>query len=139
MKLKAFSNDIALDIGLNIIQLAKNRHQNIGVSIASLNQEIFLHMMNGLSVDKNHWLRRKSFAVKQFSMSTKALSEKFDGEIPYLKYGLNASEATSTAGGVPVFVQDLMVGIIAVTGLSPVEDHQLIVDVLKEMGVLDEF
>ena len=138
MVLKSFTNEIAYEIGTSIIGLAKKRHQSVGVLVASLNQDIFLYMMKGLSADKNHWLRRKKNSVIRYSVSTLSLYKKFSGEIPYEKYGISSEDFTATPGGVPIFVNGTMVGVVAVTGLTPEEDHQLILDVIGEMEVFNE-
>ncbi|MDZ7648424.1 MAG: heme-binding protein [Cytophagales bacterium] len=70
IELDSFSNQLALEMGLKIIDLAKSRHQHIAVEICRLNHTIFLYVDDSLSVDKHNWLRRKANVAKQFEESS---------------------------------------------------------------------
>lgn len=135
IELKKFTNDIAFELGLKIIEIAGRSQQSIGVEIRRLNQTIFLYMGEGLSKDKNRWLERKAKAASHFMMSTKDLDEKLSGDSMLIetKYGLDRNEMTCVPGAIPVVVDSVgMCGVISVTGLKPEEDHQLIVDAVRE-------
>ncbi|HOZ70132.1 MAG TPA: heme-binding protein, partial [Chitinophagaceae bacterium] len=60
IELDTFSNAIAMDMGLKIVELAKSRNQMIAVEISRLNQSVFLYVEDGLPADKHNWLRRKA-------------------------------------------------------------------------------
>ncbi len=50
------------------------------------------------------------------------------------KYGLSDEEYVAVGGAIPIMVDGVgMVGTIAVTGLQPEEDHQLIHDAVKRL------
>ncbi|MCH4886445.1 heme-binding protein [Acidaminobacter sp. JC074] len=129
MKIDKFSNRIAFEIGKKVIELALSRDQKIGLLIERLNHPVMFYMMDGLSKDKVNWLYRKSNAVKHFEMSTKDLQEKIKEDMVLSsKYGLDLSDYTCVPGGLPLFLDDNLIGVISVTGLSPDEDHALAVE-----------
>ena len=126
MKFKTFSNELALQIGLKIIELAKDRNQVVGVLISRLNTNILTILMDGMTEDKLHWLTRKCNTVKRFEVSTLELNDKLikDQADMYDKYGLDKSDYVAVAGAIPVESDSGLVAVIAVTGLKPEEDHQ---------------
>jgi len=133
MYLKKFNNDIALQIGLKIIELSKKNHQIIGFSIGRLNHTVVSYMMDGMTKDKVDWLRRKVNSSKRFEMSTSDIHKKFhlEPKMFYEKYGLDKKDYVAVAGAVPIFTKESgLIAVIAVTGLKPDEDHQLIIDAI---------
>lgn len=135
MVLKNFDNETILKIGLKLIELAKRDQKRIGILVQRGGLNIFSYLMTGMSNDKKKWLERKAKSVVHFQMSTKDLHKKMKGDDRLLlsKYGLDKTY-TSVAGGLPVFINKAgMVGCIAVTGLTPDEDHQIILDAIEEL------
>lgn len=78
IELDSFSNRIAFDMGVKIIDLAKSRNQHIAVEVCRLNHTIFLYVDDTLPVDKHNWLRRKANIARQFEESS--LSVKNDAK-----------------------------------------------------------
>ena len=70
IELDSFSNRMALEMGLKIIDLAKSRNQHIAVEICRLNHTVFIYIDDTLPVDKHNWLRRKTNVAKQFEESS---------------------------------------------------------------------
>lgn len=70
IELREFSNRLALEMGLAIIELAKSRNQQIAIEITRLNHTVFLYVDDGLPMDKHNWLRRKRNVAKQFEESS---------------------------------------------------------------------
>lgn len=139
MKLGNFNNKIGLVIGLKILDLARQDDLIIGVEIRRLNQSIFLFVDDGLSEDKNHWLRRKGNTARRFQMTTQSLQEKLIKEKTnlYDKYGVSEADYVAVAGGIPIETDMGLVATVAVTGLSPLEDHRLIekaLSIIREEG-----
>ena len=134
MVFNKFNNRLALEIGLSIIELAKKRDQHIAVEIKRLNHTIFLYIDDTLPADKHNWLRRKANIAKQFEESS--LSVKNDlikgGMSLEETFGLGAMDYIAKGGSIPVFVENVgMLGTITVSGLTDVEDHQIIIDAIK--------
>ena len=70
IELDSFSNSMALDMGLRIVELAKTREQHVAVEISRLNHTVFLYIDDNLTIDKHNWLRRKANVAKQFKESS---------------------------------------------------------------------
>lgn len=134
IELKKFSNRMALEMGLAIIELAKKRQQIIGVEIARLNQPVFLYIDDSLPVDKHHWIKRKANTAKHFEESSLSVRLELEKKNRTLEqfFGLSEKEYVAKGGAIPLFVDGAgLIGIITVTGLPDTDDHQLIIDALK--------
>lgn len=135
INLKHFSNRTALEMGMKIIEMATSREQRIAIEIMRLNHTIFLYVDDNLSMDKNNWLRRKSNVARQFQQSSLNVRNSLQASNTTLeeKYGLHEKDYVAKGGAIPVFVKEAgMVGIITVSGLQDEEDHQIIIDALKD-------
>ena len=134
IELDSFSNRLGLEIGLAIVNLAKERNQNIAVQVERLNHTIFLFVDDSLPTDKHNWLRRKANVTKHFEESS--LNVKHDlinGNMTLEKtFALNEKEYLAKGGSIPVFVKNAgMIAVVTVSGLHDVEDHNIIVEALK--------
>ncbi len=134
IELDAFSNSIGLEMGLAIVNLAKERNQNIAIQIERLNHIIFLYVDDNLPADKHNWLRRKVNVVKNFEESS--LSVKYDllnGNMTLDgTFALHPNNYLAKGGSIPIFAKNAgMVAIMTVSGLHDEEDHKIIMDALK--------
>lgn len=132
--LESFSNNKAMEIGLQILALAKRKNLVIGVEVCRLNHTVFLYLDDGLSADKCNWLRRKANVVKHFEESSLAVKEKLQDKGMSLQgtFGLDESNFIAFGGSIPIMVKNAgIVGAVTVTGLSDVDDHNLIVEALS--------
>ncbi|MCD2517991.1 heme-degrading domain-containing protein [Massilia sp. G4R7] len=130
-----FGNDMALDIGLRLVERAKARKQTVSVEIARNGQVLFAHGMEGAPRDHADWIRRKSNLANRtghssFFIHTQAVLDGLDYDaIPTF----DPREYAAHGGAFPVVVRGTgQVGTITVSGLPGPEDHQLVVDVLKD-------
>jgi len=134
IELEEFSNRLALQMGLAVVELAKSRHQHIGIEISRLNQIVFLYIDDSLPEDKHNWLRRKANVAKRFEESSLAVKNDLEaGNMSLDKtFGLDEKDFLAKGGSIPIFVKAAgMVAIITVSGLHDIEDHQIIIDALK--------
>lgn len=132
--LEQFSNQIALEIGLKIIELAKSRNQHIAVEISRLNHTVFLFVDDNLPADKHNWLRRKANVAKRFEESSLSVKNDLkEGQMSLEKtFGLDERDFIAKGGSIPVFIKNAgMIGTITVSGLRDEEDHNIIVESLK--------
>jgi uncharacterized protein (UPF0303 family) len=135
IEIEKFSNEIGLEMGLAIVNLAKERNQNIAVQIERLNQTIFLYVGNGLPVDKHNWLRRKANIAKHFEESSLSIKQDLlQGEMTLEDtFALDKKEYLAKGGAIPIFVKNAgMVAVVSVSGLRDEEDHQLIMDAFND-------
>lgn len=135
IELDSFSNRMALEMGMKIINLAKSRNQHIAVEICRLNQTIFIYVDDNLPLDKHNWLRRKANVAKQFEESSLSVKNDLkEGNMSLERtFGLYEKDFLANGGSIPIFVKNGgMIAIITVSGLHDEEDHKIIIDALKE-------
>lgn len=134
IELDYFDNRVGLDIGMSIVDLAKERKQNIAVQVERLNHIIFLYVDNNLPADKHSWLKRKANIAKHFEESS--LSVKYDlvkGNMTLSEtFALDDKEYLAKGGAIPIFVKSAgITAVVTVSGLHDEEDHQIIMDALN--------
>lgn len=133
IELKEFTNKLALDMGLEIIKLAKSRNQQIAIEISRLNHTVFLFVDDSLPADKHNWLRRKANVAMLFEESSLSVKNDLENGNMSLEdtFALEDKQYVAKGGSIPIFVHKAgMVGTITVSGLKDVDDHQIIVDAL---------
>jgi len=129
IELDSFSNRMALEMGLAIIDLAKSRNQHIAVEICRLNQTVFIYVDDNLPVDKHNWLRRKANVAKQFEESSLSIKNDLkEGGMSIEKtFGLDDKDFIAKGGSIPVFVKNAgLIATITVSGLHDEEDHKIL-------------
>ncbi|AQX07281.1 heme-degrading domain-containing protein [Elizabethkingia ursingii] len=134
IELDSFSNRIAFDMGVKIIDLAKSRNQHIAVEVCRLNQTVFLYVDDTLPVDKHNWLRRKANISRQFEESSLSVKNDLkDSNMALEKtFGLDEKDFLAKGGAIPVFIKNGgMIAVITVSGLHDEEDHNIIIEALK--------
>ena len=134
IELDSFSNRTAFEMASKIIELAKNRNQNIAVEIMRLNHTIFLYVDDNLPADKHNWLRRKANVAKQFEESSLSVKNDLkEGNMTLEKtFGLDEKDFIAKGGSIPIFIKNVgMVVVITVSGLHDEEDHKIIIDALN--------
>lgn len=134
--LTEFSNRIALEMGLRIIERAQECNQKIAVEVSRLNHSVFLYVDDSLPAEKLHWLKCKANLARLFEQSS--LQCRLDcearGQTLQQCFGLENEEYALKGGAIPIFVDQVgLVGTVAVSGMDDVEDHQMIVDALSEV------
>lgn len=134
IELDYFSNQLALEMGLKIIDLAKSRNQHIAVEISRINHTVFTYVDDSLPADKHNWIRRKTNIVKQFEESSLSVRNALkDGNMTLSKtFGLDEKDFLANGGSIPIFLKNGgMIAIITVSGLHDEADHSIIIEALK--------
>ncbi len=116
INLDQFSNAIALEMGMKVIELAKQRQQNIAVQVDRLNQPVFLHVCDGVSVDKHNWLRRKANTAKHFEDSSLYVKQDLQNRGKTLAdpYNLDSKDYIAMGGAIPIFTKTTLIVIVVV-------------------------
>ncbi|MFV0362618.1 MAG: heme-degrading domain-containing protein [Suipraeoptans sp.] len=130
-----FDNTIALEIGYGMMKKAMECNLPIAIDIMRLRQQIFHAALAGTTADNDYWLKRKINTVYHFSESSLMIQMKLERNYDTLEeaWGLSGEEYAAAGGAFPVKVRGVgMIGTIAVSGLTSEEDHQFIVDFLRE-------
>lgn len=134
IELEQFSNKLALQMGLAVVELAKSRDQHIGIEISRLIHTVFLYIDDSLPEDKHNWLRRKANVAKRFEESSLAVKNDLEAAKMSLDktFGLDERDFLAKGGSIPIFVKGAgMVATITVSGLHDIQDHQIIIDALS--------
>jgi len=138
IELDSFSNQTAMDMGMAIINMAKNRKQHVAVEISRLTHTVFLYVDDSLPADKLNWLRRKANVAKRFEESSLSVkNDLLEGGMTLDKtFGLDENDFLARGGAIPVFVKGAgMIAVVTVSGLHDEEDHKIIIDALKEKSL----
>lgn len=134
IELEKFSNTIGLEMGLTLINLAKEKNKKIAVEISRLNHTIFLYVDDNLPADKHNWLKRKANISKHFEESSLSVKNDLNNGNMTLDgtFALDLKNYLAKGGSIPIFVKNSgMIATITVSGLTDVEDHELIVEALQ--------
>lgn len=130
-----FSRDDALRLGLRLTEAARAYDAGVAVEIVVNGLSVFRFFPEGTTADNALWLARKVRTVTLTGVSSLHALANLEaaGETPADRK-IDPNEYAFGGGGFPLLIQGVgMVGVIAVSGLTHWEDHQLVVDTLEEM------
>ena len=131
----AFTNDMAIDLGLRLVQAAREAKQPVTVDICRHGHQLFHCALPGTTADNDEWIQRKNRVVSRFGHSsyyTGIQLRSLDTTIE-AKYLLDPAVYGAHGGAFPITVRDVgVVGTVTVSGLPQEEDHRLVVRVLRE-------
>ena len=135
-----FSNEEALEIGMLLIEEAKKRKAAVAIDISVNGYQLFRYGFKGTNSHNDRWLKRKINTVNRMHKSTlhifTLLQEK--GEDLLKDWFLDPMEYACMGGGFPIHINKTgVIGCIEVSGLTHLEDHQMILDVLCEYLKVD--
>ncbi|MFE6074610.1 heme-degrading domain-containing protein [Paenibacillus sp. NPDC057886] len=124
-----FDAEIALKLGLRLVEEAKRRSQAVTIDITLKGHRLFLHAMEGTHPDNEDWIRRKNNVVNHFSSSSWHTALRLRSEDKTLEhdFGLPSSDYVLAGGAFPLIVEDKgQIGTITVSGLPDEEDHEMV-------------
>lgn len=136
-QLHRFSYDDAWRVGTGLVEQCRADGHAVTIGIWLGDQRVFHAARPGTSADNDGWLERKARIVRRFRASSLEVSRHYvdaaaGGSDAFLTaFGLSAADYFPAGGAVPIFVQDHFVGVIAVSGLTSEQDHELAVDALR--------
>lgn len=131
-----FTKDDSLNLGLLLVELGKTRRLPIAIDITKGEQVLFHAALDGATPDNEHWIRAKQSTAARY-------------EIPSLLVGLRGrlhggriedhgwfDESTYAphGGSFPLYVAGVgAVATVTVSGLPQQQDHNLVVEALREI------
>jgi uncharacterized protein (UPF0303 family) len=131
-----FSMDDALNLGLLLVELGKEDQLPIAIDITKGEQVLFHIALPGATPDNEHWIRAKQRTAARY-------------EVPSLLVGLRGrlrggriedqawfdqSRYAAHGGSFPVYVTGVgAVATVTVSGLPQVQDHNMVVQALREV------
>lgn len=136
LQFPGFSLDDALNLGLLLVELGKERALPIAIDITKGEQVLFHVALPGATPDNGRWIRAKQRTAARY-------------EVPSLLVGLRGrlrggriedegwfDETVYAAhgGSFPIYVTGVgAVATVTVSGLPQVQDHNLVVEALREV------
>lgn len=132
----AFANDDALELGLALVEQARQRQLAIAIDVERSGQRLFHFATAGTTPDNAAWIERKKNLVKRVFKSSYAvgLELAIQGKTLAERMGVSSEEFAAHGGCFPLKVKGVgFVGTVAVSGLPQKEDHDLVVGVLREL------
>jgi endoglucanase len=154
LQFETFDSDIALELGLRLVQAARAAGQAVTVDITQRGQCLFYHAMNGTPPDHAHWIWRKSKLVRRTGRSSSHvhMQATMSGAAIHAIPTLDPRQYAALGGAFPLTLRGsgvagatvagtsvagtTVVGTITVAGLPGFDDHALVVGVLRDyLGV----
>jgi uncharacterized protein (UPF0303 family) len=131
-----FTNDDAWDLGTALVTRAREQQLPVAVDVSRNGQQLFHAALPGTSADNDSWIRRKAAVVDRFGHSSLYVGQRSReaGTTFEAEFGLDPERYAAHGGAFPVLVRDVgPVGVVVVSGLPQVEDHRLVVAVLRKL------
>lgn len=130
-----FPNDLALEVGLALLQEAKTHSKPVAIDITRNGLQLFHFAMEGTAIDNGEWIRRKNNVVNRFGHSSFFVGRSLKNADKTIeeKYLISSQEYAAHGGAFPLIVRGVgPVGTVTVSGLPQQEDHELVVRVLRQ-------
>ena len=131
-----FDEDDAWRLGSALVTVARERRLPVAVDVARGDQQLFHAALAGSSPDNDAWLARKARTVRRFHTSSLHVGQLCrDAGRPLEEvFAVSPLEYAAHGGAFPVTVAGVgVVGSVAVSGLPQLEDHALVVEVLRSV------
>ncbi len=130
-----FTNDTAWQIGSRLVEVARQESLGVAIDICRHGHQLFHAALPGASPDNDAWIKRKNRVVNRFGHSSFYMGNlyKSQGTTIEQKSLLDPTRYAPHGGAFPIIIKGVgVVGTITVSGLPQVEDHKLVVRVLRE-------
>lgn len=134
LQLTSFTNDDAWELGCALVAAARAENAPVAISITRNGHRLFHAALPGTSPDNDAWIERKSRVVERFGHSSLYVRQQCEeqGTTAEERYGLDPKRFSAHGGAFPVLVRSVgAVGVVAVSGLPQLDDHRLVVGVLR--------
>ncbi len=135
LRFTRFDNDDAWRLGCSLTELARQRRAPVAIDIRRNGHQLFHYALPGASPDNDSWIERKARVVDRFGHSSLYMGQLCREADTTLeaKFGLEPARYAPHGGAFPLLIAGVgPVGVIAVSGLPQLDDHALIVEVLRD-------
>jgi uncharacterized protein (UPF0303 family) len=129
-----FDEDDAWRLGTALVEHARGRQLPVAIDIRRGDQQLFHAGLPGSSPDNDAWLTRKARVVARFHHSSLHVGRlcRDAGRTLEEMFLVPESEFAAHGGAFPITVEGVgVIGSVAVSGLPQLEDHALVVTVLR--------
>ena len=134
LQLAHFDNDDAWRLGVALVEEARRRALGVVIDIRRGDQQLFHAALPGTAADNDAWVARKAAVVRRFGHSSLFMGQvcRDGGTTLAGKYGVPETDYAAHGGAFPLIVRGVgPVGVVTVSGLPQLDDHRLVVDVLR--------
>jgi uncharacterized protein (UPF0303 family) len=134
LRWRRFDEDDAWGLGVALVTAAQGRHLPVAVDITRGDHQLFHAALAGSSPDNDAWLTRKARVVRRFHRSSLHVGQlcRDAGRTIEEMFLLPPGRYAAHGGAFPLTVEGVgVVGSVAVSGLPQLDDHALVVEVLR--------
>ncbi|MFF2853551.1 heme-degrading domain-containing protein [Peribacillus sp. NPDC058002] len=134
LQFESFTNEDALNLGMTLVNYAKENNKSIGIHIERNRVPLFSHLMDGSSEENVFWLYRKKRVVDHYNRSSQFIAARFEegGTTHDESSLLSPSEYQAVGGSFPIRIKGVgAIGTVTVGGLTPQLDHDYVVEGIK--------
>ncbi|MDB5056379.1 MAG: heme-degrading protein [Bacilli bacterium] len=135
LQFKRFTNESAYQLGTKLVAQAIAKSLPLAIDICRGEQQLFHYALPGTSKDNDEWIKRKNRVVNRFLHSSYYMAIHYNilNTTIQEKSFLDPSEYAAFGGAFPIIIQNVgVVGTITVSGLPHKQDHDFVVEVIKE-------
>jgi uncharacterized protein (UPF0303 family) len=132
----SFTNEMALELGNQLIELGRERSASITIDIMRHGHQLFHYSFSGTSPDNDQWVKRKTRVVNRFNKSSLRVGLELAEQQRTIeeRYFVDAFEYSPHGGSVPITISNVgVVGTVTVSGLTQQEDHMLVVEAMRSV------
>jgi len=136
-----FNESSAWQLGRHIVERATRENLSVTIDITRGNHQLFHASLSGTSADNDEWVKRKIRLVYRFGHSSFYMGQllKSKGKSIEEAYLLPESDYAPHGGCFPIIVKGTgMVGAITVSGLPQEDDHNLVVQSIRDYLAKEE-
>lgn len=136
LQFPAFSNADALAIGTMITQQSVSNNYPVVIDICRHGQTLYYFANTGSSPDNEEWVSRKKKLTNRFGHCSMLMRLKFKHYNPdsFHVNGVTLDSSYTLSGGCfPIYIKNTgPIGTITVSGLTDIDDHNLVVNAIAQ-------
>jgi uncharacterized protein (UPF0303 family) len=136
LRWRHFDEDDAWRLGSALVARARGQELPVAIDITRGDHQLFHAALPGSAPDNDAWLRRKARVVARFHHSSLYVGQlcRDAGRTLEEMFLVPETEFAAHGGAFPVTVAGVgVIGSVAVSGLPQLEDHAVVVEVLREL------
>lgn len=136
LQFEHFNNEDALQLGMTILETARERGAVVAMEIVVNGVEIFHYNMPGSNPRQCNWIKQKANQVHSSQWSSLHAGQFIidTGKDVRADWGLDPNQYAVIGGGFPILLKGTgVIGSVCCSGLPHEQDHQLLIDSIAKM------